>query len=490
MLGIVLDRTSELQLWRQIYQTLKELMLNGQLMAGESLPSTRELAKELNVSRNTVCEAYGLLIAEGYIISRQGAPTRVADGLCIEPVELPLSPKPEQKSAYPVSVSFQTGRPDLKLFPRYLWQQLMHKASEELDIEAFGYTGPQGLYNLRAEIAAWLFRIRGLKVSPEDIFITAGATHGLHLIAEILCGDGGQMQAEGSSQTYMRYSGQILMEDPCHIGMLGIFKNKGCSIIPIPVDDNGLQTECLQKYQGICKSQSISLIYVTPSHQFPLGGILPASRRAALIRFARENDVYIIEDDYDSEFRYSGELIAPLYSMDPHRVIYVGTFSKAVFPALRIGYVILPHPLRERWSDLRTHTDVQNPVLEQAALAEFLRTRKLDRHVRQMRKIYGQRRQVLLGSLKETFGTGWTVYGDSAGLHAAVEFTGIRFDESFKEICLRNGLFITPAESYCIEKGCHQSKLLIGYGHLEPDMIRKGIRMLYDIIQSYSTTTS
>jgi GntR family transcriptional regulator/MocR family aminotransferase len=498
MLGIVLDRTSELHLWRQIYQALKDLMLTGQLKAGESLPSTRELAKELNVSRNTVCGAYDLLIAEGYIISRQGTPARVADGLYIEPDELLLSPGPKSQAAYPISVSFQTGRPDLKLFPRYLWQQLMHKASEALELEAFGYTGPQGLYSLRVEIAAWLFRIRGLKVSPDDIFITAGATHGLHLIAEILCGvgrqqsmdDSRQIQTGDSSQTPMGYGGQILMEDPCHIGMLGIFKNKGCSIIPIPVDDNGLQTECLQKYQGICKSQSISLIYVTPSHQFPLGGILPASRRAALIRFARENDVYIIEDDYDSEFRYSGELIAPLYSMDPHRVIYVGTFSKAVFPALRIGYVILPHPLRERWSDLRTHTDVQNPVLEQAALAEFLRTRKLDRHVRQMRKIYGQRRQVLLGSLKETFGTGWTVYGDSAGLHAAVEFTGIRFDESFKEICLRNGLFITPAESYCIEKGCHQSKLLIGYGHLEPDMIRKGIRMLYDIIQSYSTTTS
>lgn len=461
MLGIELNRKSELQLWRQIYQTLKELMLSGQLKAGEGLPSTRELAKELNVSRNTVCQAYDLLIAEGYVISRQGAVTRVADGLCIEPVEPALSSNTKSQANPPISVSFQTGRPDLRLFPRFLWQQLMHKASEELTLEAFGYTGPQGFPGLRAEIANWLFRIRGLKVSPDDIFITAGATHGLHLIADILCRDGKQ----------------IMIEDPCHTGMLGTFINKGYSIVPIPVDADGMQTDYL------LKSQSIGPIYVTPSHQFPLGGILPASRRAELIRFARENNLYIIEDDYDSEFRYNGEPIAPLYTLDPHHVIYVGTFSKAVFPALRIGFVILPYPLQERWCDLRTHTDVQNPSFEQAALAEFLKTRKLDRHVRKMRKIYGNRRQVLLESLKEAFGSEWIAYGDSSGLHVAIDFPGMRFDESFKKRCLQNGLFITPVESHCIEKGRHQSKLLIGYGHLEPDEIKKGVLILSDIIK-------
>lgn len=461
MLGIELNRKSELQLWRQIYQDLKELMLSGQLKAGEALPSTRELARELNVSRNTVCEAYNLLIAEGFIISRQGAPTRVSDGLCIESVEPPLSPKIKNNAVRSISVSFRTGRPDLSQFPRFLWQQLLHKTSEELPLEAFGYTGPQGLPELRGEIAAWLFRNRGLKVSSDDIFITAGATHGLHLIADLLCGD----------------SKQILMEDPCHIGMLGTFINKGCSIVPIPVDADGMQTDYLSKRGGT------GPIYVTPSHQFPLGGILPASRRAVLIRFARENDLYIIEDDYDSEFRYSGEPIAPLYTMDPQRVIYVGTFSKAVFPALRIGYVILPYPLQARWRDLRTHTDVQNPSFEQAALAEFLRTRKLDRHVQKMRKIYSQRRKVLLESLEEAFGSEWIAYGDSAGLHVAIDFPGMRFDEVFKKSCLQNGLYITPVESHCIEKGRHQSKLLIGYGHLEPDVIRNGVVLLSNIIK-------
>ncbi len=330
-----------------------------------------------------------------------------------------------------------------------------------MPLEAFSYTGPQGLPKLRGEIAAWLFRNRGLKISPDDIFITAGATHGLHLIADILCGDGQK----------------ILIEDPCHIGMLGTFINKGCSIVPIPVDTEGMQTDYLSK------CQSTGPIYVTPSHQFPLGGILPASRRTALIRFARENDLYIIEDDYDSEFRYGGEPIAPLYTMDVQRVIYVGTFSKAVFPALRIGYVILPYQLQKRWCDLRTHTDVQNPPFEQAALAEFLRTRKFDRHVQKMRKIYGQRRQVLLKSLKEVFGSELIAYGDSAGLHVAIDFPGMRFDEAFKNYCLQYGVYITPVESHCIEKGRHQSKLLIGYGHLEPDVIRNGVVLLSDIIK-------
>ncbi|KGK86819.1 GntR family transcriptional regulator [Desulfosporosinus sp. HMP52] len=461
MLGIELNRNNELQLWRQIYQYLKELMLSGQLKAGEALPSTRELAKELKVSRNTVCEAYDLLIAEGFILSRQGASTRVSEGLCLEPVKPASSPKLKSKAVRSISVSFRTGRPDLRQFPRFLWQQLLHKASEELPLEDFGYTGPQGLPALREEIAAWLFRSRGLKVSSEDIFVTAGATQGLHLIADILCGDGQK----------------ILMEDPCHLGMLGTFLNKGCSIIPIPVDAEGMQTDYLSK------CGSTGPIYVTPSHQFPLGGILPASRRAALIRFAREKDLYIIEDDYDSEFRYSGEPIAPLYTLDPQRVIYVGTFSKAVFPALRIGYVILPYQLQERWRDLRTHTDVQNPPFEQAALAEFLRTRKLDRHVQKMRKIYGRRRQVLLDSLAEAFDSEWIAYGDSAGLHVAIDFPGRRFDEGFKSSCLKNGIYITPVESHSLEKGRHQSKLLMGYGHLEPDVIRKGVVLLSDIIK-------
>ena len=403
MLGIKLERNSEQPLKRQIYAQLREQIMDGQLNAKDELPSTRELAKALDVSRNTVGEAYEMLITEGFVITRQGAASQVVEGVSVKKSgQVVLCEKPSP--GYAIKADFRTGRPDVRQFPQYLWRQLLNKASAEMSIDLYGYTGPQGLLMLRTEIASWLFRSRGLKVDSEDIFITSGATQALHVLAELLCGNGGK----------------VLMEDPCHSGMLRTFRNKGCLIEPIPVDDQGMMMQYLQ-------SKDAHAVYATPSHQFPLGGILPAARRAELVRFARENGLYIIEDDYDSEFRYGGEPIAPLYAMDQQNVIYVGTFSKSLFPALRIGYVILPKPLHGKWSDIRTYIDVQNPIFEQAALAELMRTRKLDRHIQKMRRIYGQRRYILLESLREAFGTKWTPYGDAAGLHVAVDFSGYTF---------------------------------------------------------------
>ena len=246
-----------------------------------------------------------------------------------------------------------------------------------------------------------------------------------------------------------------------------------------------MRCKTISRKQYLHECSDACAVYVTPSHQFPLGGILPAMRRAALIRFARDNDLYIIEDDYDSEFRYCGEPVAPLYTMDPRRVIYVGTFSKSLFPALRVGYVILPEQLHRQWKDLRTHTDVQNPLFEQAALAEFMRTGKLDKHVRKMRKIYGLRRQVLLDSLKDNFGSDWIAFGDDAGLHTAIDFPGMEFDEAFRKGCMQKGIRITPVESHCIEKGRHKSMLLMGYGHLDQEEIVSGVRLLSAAIQEW-----
>lgn len=461
MLGIYLDRESELPLRRQIYQALREQMICGIMKAGEALPSTRELSGDLNVARSTVSEAYDMLIAEGFVNSSQGAPTRVTEGLVMER-EASSGHVSETLPELPCQADFRTGRPDLRQFPRYLWQQMINKASEEMTMGQFGYTGAQGMPELRKEITGWLFRSRGLSVDPADIFITQGATHALHLIAELIGGEGRE----------------ILMEDPCHTGMYRTFLNKGCRVVPVPADEHGIQTAVLDHTRT-------SAVYVTPSHQFPLGGILPASRRASLIRFARGGNTYIIEDDYDSEFRYCGEPVAPLYSMDPKRVIYVGTFSKSVYPALRVGYVILPRELQKQWIRLRTYTDVQNPILEQAALAMFLRTRKLDRHIQRMRRLYGERRKVLLDSMAETFGREWCVFGDDAGLHLAVEFPGLSFDGAFRKSALKMGINITTVAYHCINKEQHQSKLLIGYGHLDPGEIRSGILLLHTHMEKY-----
>lgn len=454
MLGIEWSGQMGQPIKRRLYELLKERITSGILKAGDALPSTRELAQALNISRSTVCEAYEMLLAEGFLISRQGAKTVVAGNLSLEKLPEEPPPKPVRRLAY--AADFKTGSPDMDLFPRFLWQQMMRRALNELPLSKYGYSGPQGLYELRFEIAAFMYRSRGLSVHPEDVFITAGATHALHLAAELL-------QYEGRA---------LLSEDPCHSGMLETFLNKGCKVIPVPVDEQGMVTDHLPR------EAAAFAVYVTPSHQFPLGGILPAARRAALIRYAREKELYIIEDDYDSEFRYCGEPVAPLYSLDPRRVIYVGTFSKTLFPALRIGFVLLPKALQKRWCALRTHTDVQNPIFEQAALATLLQTRKLDRHIQKMRRVYGQRRQALLHALEDSFGNGFIPWGDAAGLHLAVQFPGMRFGDAFHKACQTLSIYAVPVERHCIVKGCHSDKLLLGYGHLTPEMIRAGIPLL------------
>ncbi|MBE9918228.1 PLP-dependent aminotransferase family protein [Paenibacillus donghaensis] len=463
MWGFDLDRSLDISLKRQIYQRLRDQMINGTLKAGASLPSTRELAKTLSVSRNTVNEAYDMLIVEGYVESRQGAPTRVVGGLILDQAQQSTALLSQEPAPIPSFLAdFRTGQPDLRQFPRYVWQRVSQKSLSEMSMELLGYSGPQGLTQLREEIAAWLMRSKGLAVDARDIYITAGATQALHLVADLLYAD----------------HPEILVEDPCNIEMIQTFIQKGYTVTPVPVDAQGLQTDALSMdHRGP--------IYVTPSHQFPLGGILPAVRRAALIRFARRCGSYVIEDDYDSEFRYYGEPATPLYAMAPDRVIYIGTFSKVLFPALRIGYVLVPRELQSRWSRLRTYTDVQNPPFEQAALAEFLRTRKFDRHIAKMRKLYRERRQALLDALRDCFGDHWRPWGDASGLHLAVEFTGMVFDEAFREQARRERIRTVPLEHHCMRKGRHTDKLLLGYGHLEPDEIRLGVQHIQRFIKEY-----
>ena len=459
MYSIQVQRKSAIPIKRQIYQKIRDQIFIGVLTAGVALPSTRELAEQIKVSRNTVCEAYEMLIAEGFVLHRQGAPTRIAEGLQLEiDLEKKTEIKVIKKPHY--IVDFKTGRPDLKRFPQYLWQQMMHKTTATLQLDDFGYSNPQGLIALRSEISAWLLRSKGLSVQEQDVFISSGATQALHLISNLLGGHGNK----------------IAIEDPCNQGVLKTILNTGCSIEPIPVDEHGIQTEWLNKTK-------VRAVYTTPSHQFPLGGILPAVRRAALVRYAKANEAYLVEDDYDSEFRYLGDPIAPLYAMAPNKVIYIGTFSKTLFPAIRIGYVILPRELQAAWCELRLHTDVQNTPFEQAALAEFLHTRKFDRHIRSMKKLYGERRMVLLEALKFNFANTWRSWGDAAGLHLAIEFQKENFDVDFFKRCKKKGLKITSVDYHGIQKGRHLNKLLLGYGHLESEEIQKGIEILHSVMK-------
>ncbi len=295
-----IDRDLTEPICRQIYRQLRSQILNGELREGDSLASTRSLASDLGISRSTVVEAYDMLLAEGFLESRQGSQTVVAQGVkMLMPKEKPKLRVSTKSTA--VLADFTTGKPDLAQFPRAQWIRLIGQTARDLPPEAYGYTGPNGYHPLRVEIAAWLSRSRGISVEADDVFITAGATHALRILADLLCAN----------------RGRVIMEDPCHKGLYDTLTACNCDIVPIPADDHGMQTDCLTG------QEHAQMIYVTPSHQFPLGGILPAARRASLIRYAREQQIYIVEDDYDSEFRFSGAPISPLFALDPERVIYI-----------------------------------------------------------------------------------------------------------------------------------------------------------------------
>jgi len=457
----LLDRTNEAPIRKQLYQQLKAQILSGEMQAGEALASTRQLASELNISRSTVVEAYDMLLAEGFLESRQGAQTVVAGGVAMQRTQKPADLR-EMEIAPNILADFTTGRPDLSQFPRAHWARLMQQSAQKLESGELNYSGPQGYLPLRQEIASWLSRSRGIGVDADDVFITAGATHALRILADLLCPNGGS----------------VMLEDPCHRGLYDTLTASDCSIVPIPADDHGICTDLIGSFPRA------NMIYVTPSHQFPLGGILPAARRAALIRYAREENVYIVEDDYDSEFRFTGAPITPLYALDDERVIYIGTFSKSVFPALRIGFALLPKPLQARWRYLRTHNDVQNPIFDQAALQAFLQTRAFDRYVRASKNRYAKRRAALVSALEAAFGSACTVCGDAAGLHLAVRIAGFTFDEAFERGCREAGILIRTMEWHCIEKGKHLSELVLGYGHLEPEEIEKNVLFLSHVMRN------
>jgi GntR family transcriptional regulator/MocR family aminotransferase len=290
-------------------------------------------------------------------------------------------------------------------------------------------------------------------------FITAGATEALHLLVEILLKDGHS----------------FVLESPSHQGIRTVVSDKKYAIDWLPVDQQGA---VISDFNG----KDISAVYLTPSHQFPLGGVLPAGRRATLIRLAIENDFYIIEDDYDSEFRYSGPPVSPIYCMGSSHVVYVGTFSKTLFPALRIGFVVLPKLLQKKWRHYRNYMDVQNPILEQVALTNFLHMRKIDKHVRRMRKVYGEKRVFLLNTIDNMFGGSVQPWGDTSGPHIALQFSGMDFGENFERKCREAGIRISSITRYCPMKDSHNDKLLLGYGHLSDAQIHEGIRQLHEVI--------
>ena len=476
-------------LYQQVYANLRSSILSGDLKAGMKLPSTRALAEELNVSRNTILNAYRQLIAEGYIESVEGSGTYVAqiapDRLLAPQVKEastdagapgPLKPRfsdhamlqlaaPQmsQLAPSPIEVSrrpFRFGIPTLEDFPYKLWTRLVVRQARQLPISAFTYQHAAGYLPLRKAIAAHAIASRGVHCTPEQIIIVPGAQGGLDLVTRLLINAGDQ----------------VWMEDPGYLKARGAFLGSGAKIIPVPVDQEGIVVEA-----GIDRAPQAHLAYLTPSHQFPVGVTLSLARRIALLDWAKRANAYLIEDDYDSEYHYTERPLPALQGLDEAgRVIYIGTFSKVLFPALRLGYLILPPSLVNAFQIVRNLIDTHPPILEQAVLTDFIVDGHLARHLRRMRKLYAERRDALLDAAREL---PLEIRSAEAGMHCVGWLPVGMDDRSLVRSAASHGIDLVPVANFSMEP-MERKGILLGYSEYTVEQIQDGVRHLAEAMGS------
>lgn len=465
MLFINLDRRSRVPLARQIYAALRQAALDGTLAPHEKLPSSRSLAKTLEVARGVVVESYAQLVDEGFAESKNGSGTYICEGLGLadtvrEKAGRGICTQRTQPKRY--AASFRTGIPDLAAIPILEWAKLYRETAASLPAKAFDYQSPQGAPELRQKLAQYLSRVRGVKASAENILITNGAAQAFSLLAQIV--------PRGSFAA---------VENPLSRGILHTLEAKGCAMRPVPLDDNGLRTDLLPV-------EPPTLIFTTPGHQFPTGVIMSAARRVELVRYAREKGAFIAEDDYDCEFRFDGAPIEPMQPLAPERVAHVGTFSKTLMPALRMGYMILPAELTERLAEAKFTDDYHSPQLEQLTLAKFIERGIFDRHIRKMRRLYLKKRDCLVNALKAAFGDNVRISGAAAGLHLAASFPGTVFNPALMRKIEEAGVWAVPAAEHFIggaAKSPYADMLVLGYGNTAFDEMERGVGILKCVIE-------
>jgi GntR family transcriptional regulator/MocR family aminotransferase len=471
--AFTLDPAAAVPLQRQIYEEWRQGILNGRFRRGERVPSTRDLASTLAVARTTVTAAYEQLVAEGYLESTRGSGTFVCRELPDELLRARRAPVPRGGGESTVRLSrygaglpegrfcvppsragwlrFCEWRPDLNAFPFEIWRTLINRQLRSPGGGLFDYAETSmGYAPLREEIAAYLGRSRAVRCTPEQVQIVNGSQQGLDLCARLLLDAGDE----------------VAFENPGYQGARKIFESSGARLAPAPLDGDGIVTASI--------SDRARMVYVTPSHQFPTGVSMSVARRLELLDWARRRGTVIVEDDYDSEYRYSGPPMPSMQGLaSGAAVIYVGTFSKVMFPGLRIGYVVLPPQLAELFARAKWLTDRQSPGLEQAALADFLREGHLERHIRRMRRMYGRRRAVLVDSLAKYFGARATVLGDDAGMHVLVRFA----DGDVAQRAVEGRVVLADSAEYYLGTA-PRNEFIFGFSSLSERAIRDGIRRL------------
>jgi GntR family transcriptional regulator/MocR family aminotransferase len=480
-------------LYQQVYQALRGEILSGQLAPGSRLPSTRGLARELGVSRNTVLLAYEQLLAEGYAVGQVGSGTYVAAALPeapLSPVRVPrqaistqactmphlsaygrrmlgepLVPPPSMAAhRYAVRYDFRYGLPAVEEFPHAIWRRLLARCARAVSPEALHYGPPEGHAPLRQAIADYLRRARAVVCTPEQIVVVNGSQQALDLVARVLLDPGDQ----------------VVIEEPQYQGARRVFLAAGAPLITVPVDTEGLQTVALPPPVAGAR-----LVYVTPSHQFPTGAIMSLARRLALLAWAEQAGSYVIEDDYDSEYRYAGRPVEAVQGLDRSgRVIYVGTFSKVLFPALRLGYLVLPTALVAPFTAAKWLTDRHTSTFEQAVLTEFIGEGHFERHLRRLRTRHAARRVALLEALATYLGQRVEVSGANAGVHLLVWLHDVAPHQvgALLENAARAGVGLYPVAPYYLAPP-PRAGLLLGYASMTTGEIRAGIRCLAAVLE-------
>jgi GntR family transcriptional regulator/MocR family aminotransferase len=448
---VSVDREGTRTLGRQIEDQLRTAIRDLTLRPGSRLPSTRDLARELGVSRPIVVDAYAQLAGEGYLELRPG--TRPLVTGCAGPCQPPTTrrPDPVPEPRY----DFRPGVPDLSTFPRSAWLRSVREALAGMRDADFGYTDPQGSEVLRLALRDYLGRVRGVVADAGRVVVTSGWCQGRTLLCHALVSMGAK---------------RIGVEDPCHDEVRVSASGAGLELVPIPVDGDGLQVDALER-------TNVDAVLVTPAHQYPTGAVLSGARRGALLDWLRRRGTFAMEDDYDAEFRYDRAPVGALQAMDPERIVYAGTTSKTLAPAMRLGWLVVPPRLLDPVRRQQRLADFGVSRIDQHAFADFLSRGELDRHLRRMRVRYRARRDALVEALSEALPE-VRVHGIRAGLHVTVQLRDGDRGRAIRDEALRRGVALPALSDYYHDRAGDSSMLLLGYSRGSEAAIRAGVREL------------
>ena len=479
------DPRERAPLYRQLYEALRRAILAGQLKPGARLPSTRELAEDLRVSRNTVMNAYEQLLAEGYVEGQTGSGTYVSrllpeellharavakrspraarEGRDISARGRLLAATPSNVSRTGASRPFRPGSPAIDAFPFELWSRLVARHWRRPRRDLLNYGEPGGYAPLREAVAAYLGAARAVRCEPEQVIVVAGAQQALDLAARVLTDAGDS----------------VWVEEPGYLGAKGALAAAGARLVPVPLDEEGLSVEA-----GARLAPAARLIYASPSHQYPTGVTMSLSRRLALLEWAGRAGAWVLEDDYDSEYRYAGRPLAALQGLDrEQRVVYLGTFSKVLFPALRIGYIVVPEDLVDAFRAARSLSDRHSPTVEQAVLADFIVEGHFARHIRRMRALYAERQAALVAAGREELGGLLELRPADAGLHLTGLLPAGVSDREASLAAEARGVEAQPLSAFHLGPA-RRAGLVLGYAAYDGREIREGARQLAAALQS------